>query len=69
MSALKSVRKSGSRTILDNTKESNPETVLSVEDGKKIEATDDTFKEASKLGTVAKTDSVTHFDDLRVTAK
>src|ERR1700756_4416257 len=49
--------------------ESNPEAVLSVEAGKKIEATDDTFKETGKLGTVAKTDAVTYFDDLRVTAK
>jgi hypothetical protein len=36
---------------------------------KKIEATDDTFKEAGKVGLWTKADSVTHFDDLKVTAK
>jgi hypothetical protein len=36
---------------------------------KKIEATDDTFNEAGKVGLWTKADSVTHFDDLRVTAK
>jgi hypothetical protein len=36
---------------------------------KKIEATDDTFKDAGKVGLWTKADSVTHFDDLRVTAK
>ena len=36
---------------------------------KKIDATDDTFKEAGKVGLWTKADSVTHFDDLRVTAK
>jgi len=36
---------------------------------KKIEATDDTFKEAGKVGLWTKADSVTYFDDLRVTAK
>jgi hypothetical protein len=36
---------------------------------KKIDATDDTFKEAGKIGLWTKADSVTYFDDLRVTAK
>ena len=36
---------------------------------KKIGTTDDTFKEAGKVGLWTKADSVTHFDDLRVTAK
>ena len=36
---------------------------------KKIESTDDTFKEAGKIGLWTKADSVTYFDDLRVTAK
>ncbi len=36
---------------------------------KKIEATDDTFKEAGKIGLWTKADSVTYFDDLRVVAK
>lgn len=36
---------------------------------KKIEATDDTFKGAGKVGLWTKADSVTHFDDLKVTAK
>jgi hypothetical protein len=36
---------------------------------KKIEATDDTFKAAGKVGLWTKADSITHFDDLRVTAK
>ncbi len=36
---------------------------------KKIEATDDTFKEAGKVGLWTKADSVTYFDDLKVTAK
>jgi 3-keto-disaccharide hydrolase len=36
---------------------------------KKIEAHDDTFKDAGKIGLWTKADSVTHFDDLRVTAK
>jgi Domain of Unknown Function (DUF1080) len=36
---------------------------------KKIEATDDTFKDAGKVGLWTKADSVTWFDDLRVTAK
>ena len=35
----------------------------------KIESTDDTFKEAGKIGLWTKADSVTYFDDLRVTAK
>jgi hypothetical protein len=36
---------------------------------KKIEATDDTFKDAGKVGIWTKADSVNSFDDLRVTAK
>jgi hypothetical protein len=36
---------------------------------KKIEATDDTYKDAGKVGLWTKADSVTYFDDLRVTAK
>jgi hypothetical protein len=36
---------------------------------KKIEVTDDTFKDAGKVGLWTKADSVTYFDDLRVTAK
>jgi hypothetical protein len=36
---------------------------------KKIEATDDTFKDAGKVGLWTKADSVTHFDDLKVTAR
>jgi hypothetical protein len=36
---------------------------------KKIESTDDTFKEAGKVGLWTKADSVTYFDDLRVNAK
>ncbi|HEX7288063.1 MAG TPA: family 16 glycoside hydrolase [Candidatus Angelobacter sp.] len=36
---------------------------------KKIEASDDTFKDAGKVGLWTKADSVTYFDDLRVTAK
>jgi hypothetical protein len=36
---------------------------------KRIEATDDTFKEAGKVGLWTKADSVTYFDDLRVMAK
>src|SRR5438477_2621514 len=36
---------------------------------KKIEATDDTFKDAGKVGLWTKADSVTYFDDLRATAK
>jgi len=36
---------------------------------KKIEATDDTFKEAGKVGLWTKADSLTYFDDLQVTAK
>jgi hypothetical protein len=34
-----------------------------------IQATDDTFKEAGKIGVWTKADSVTYFDDLSVTAK
>lgn len=36
---------------------------------KKIEATDDTFKDAGKIGLWTKADSVTYFDDLKVTAR
>jgi hypothetical protein len=36
---------------------------------KKIEATDETFREAGKVGLWTKADSVTYFDDLRVIAK
>jgi hypothetical protein len=36
---------------------------------KKIEAMDDTFKDAGKVGLWTKADSVTYFDDLKVTAK
>jgi hypothetical protein len=35
----------------------------------KIVATDDTFKEAGKVGLWTKADSVTSFDDLKVVAK
>ncbi len=39
-------------------------------DGSKaMDATDDTFKDAGKVGLWTKADSVTHFDDLKVTAK
>ncbi len=36
---------------------------------KKIEATDDTFRDAGKMGLWTKADSVTSFDDLKATAK
>jgi hypothetical protein len=36
---------------------------------KKIEATDETFKDAGKIGLWTKADSVTYFDDLRVDSK
>lgn len=36
---------------------------------KKIEATDDTFKDAGKVGLWTKADSVTYFDDLQVVQK
>jgi 3-keto-disaccharide hydrolase len=36
---------------------------------KKIDTTDETFKEAGKIGLWTKADSVTFFDDLRVSAK
>jgi hypothetical protein len=36
---------------------------------KRIEASDDTFKDAGKIGLWTKADSVTYFDDLRVIAK
>ena len=35
----------------------------------KIEAADETFKEAGKVGLWTKADSVTSFDDLKVVAK
>src|SRR5258708_20540708 len=35
----------------------------------KIEASDDTFKDAGKVGFWTKADSVTYFDDLKVKAK
>jgi len=39
-------------------------------DGNKtMDATDDTFKDTGKVGLWTKADSVTHFDDLKVTAK
>jgi hypothetical protein len=36
---------------------------------KKIEVTDDTFKDAGKVGFWTKANSVTYFEDLRITAK
>jgi len=36
---------------------------------KNIEATDDTFKDAGKIGLWTKADSVTYFDDLKVVTK
>jgi len=36
---------------------------------KKIETTDDTFKDAGKVGLWTKADSVTYFDDLKIVAK
>jgi hypothetical protein len=36
---------------------------------KKIEATDETIRDAGKVGLWTKADSVTYFDDLRVVAK
>ena len=39
------------------------------DDEKKIESTDDTFKAPGKVGLWTKADSVTYFDDLRVTAR
>jgi Domain of Unknown Function (DUF1080) len=36
---------------------------------RKLEAADDTFKEAGKIGLWTKADSVTYFDDLKVVAK
>jgi hypothetical protein len=36
---------------------------------KKIESTDDTFKDAGKVGLWTKADSVTYFDDLKVLIK
>ena len=41
----------------------------SYDGNKKIEATDDVFKDAGKVGLWTKADSVTYFDDLKVTAK
>jgi hypothetical protein len=47
-----------------------PTTSLVIYDGsKKIEATDETFKDAGKVGLWTKADSVTHFDDLKITAR
>jgi hypothetical protein len=44
--------------------------ILCYYDGaKKIEATDDTFKDPGKVGLWTKADSVTYFDDLKVVAK
>jgi hypothetical protein len=44
--------------------------ILCYYDGvKKIEATDDTFKEGGKVGLWTKADSVTYFDDLKVVAQ
>jgi len=44
--------------------------IICYNDGmKKIEATDDTFKDAGKVGLWTKADSVTYFDDFRVIAK
>jgi hypothetical protein len=39
------------------------------DDMKRIEAMDETFQDAGKIGLWTKADSVTYFDDLRVTAK
>jgi len=36
---------------------------------RKIEATDETFRDAGKVGLWTKADSVTYFDDLRITAR
>jgi hypothetical protein len=36
---------------------------------KKIEATDETFRDAGKVGLWTKADAVTYFDDLKATAK
>jgi Domain of Unknown Function (DUF1080) len=36
---------------------------------KKIEATDETFQNAGKVGLWTKADSVTHFDDLKITSR
>jgi hypothetical protein len=36
---------------------------------KKIEAKDDTFQDAGKIGLWTKADSVTYFDDLKAVAK
>ncbi len=41
----------------------------SYDGAKKIDTTDNTFKDAGKIGLWTKADSVTSFDDLRVTAK
>ena len=43
--------------------------ICSYDGKKKIEATDDTFEDAGKVGLWTKADSVTYFDDLRITAK
>jgi hypothetical protein len=48
----------------------NAEFLATIYDGiKKIEATDDAFKEPGKVGLWTKADSVTYFDDFRVIAK
>jgi hypothetical protein len=50
--------------------ESGGNKIICYYDGqKKIEATDDTFKDAGKIGLWTKADSVTYFDDFRVVAK
>jgi hypothetical protein len=41
----------------------------SYDGNKKIEATDDTFKDAGKIGLWTKADSVTYFDDLKAIAR
>jgi hypothetical protein len=44
--------------------------ILGYYDGvKKIEATDDTFHDAGKVGLWTKADSLTYFDDLKVVVK
>ena len=47
----------------------SPSAATKYDGAKKIEATDDTFKEAGKVGLSTKADSVTYFDDLKVVAK
>ncbi len=43
--------------------------ICTYDGAKKIEATDETFKDAGKIGLWTKADSVTYFDDLKVAAK